>query len=228
MTQDRQAEIAEHSDDRDSFMRLLGGWGSAFDAMLPPIAFGLGWFLSGESIAIGGLVAVVVGAMLAGWRLSQRARPLAVLISLLAVALGALIALYTGDAVDFFLPRLVTNALSALAWMTSIAIRWPLLGVVVGTALGQGRRWRRDPDLLRAYSRASWVWVGQYVVRLAVFIPLWLLDAIGPLTVSQVVLTWPLVAVCVAGSWWVVRRSLPARHPGLRHPREAAEVGTPE
>ncbi|MGP4019468.1 DUF3159 domain-containing protein [Saccharopolyspora sp. 5N708] len=218
MTHDRQTEIVANPDDRDSFMRLLGGRGSAIDASLPPIAFGLGWYFGGESIAIGGGVAVVLGALIAGWRLYQGARPLAVLISLVAVMLGALIALYTGDAADFFLPRLVTNALSALAWMTSIVIRWPLLGVVVGTALGQGRRWRRDPSLLRAYGRASWVWVGQYVVRLVVFIPLWLLDATGALTIAQLVLTWPLVAVCVAASWWVLRRSLPSDHPGLRHP----------
>ncbi|WP_223839627.1 DUF3159 domain-containing protein [Saccharopolyspora pogona] len=219
MTQDRQVEIAADRDDRDSFMRLLGGRGSAVDASLPPIAFGLGWFLGGESIAIGGGAAVVVGALIAGWRLQRGARPLAVLISLLAVLGGALIALYTGDAADFFLPRLASNVLSALVWMISIVIRWPLLGVVVGAALGQARRWRRDPVLLRAYSRASWVWVGQYMVRLVVFIPLWLLGATGALTIAQVVLTWPLVAVCMAASWWVVRRSLPPEHPGLRHPR---------
>ncbi|MGI8309715.1 DUF3159 domain-containing protein [Saccharopolyspora hattusasensis] len=219
MTQDRQVEIAADRDDRDSFIRLLGGRGSAVDASLPPIAFGLGWFLGGESIAIGGGAAVVVGALIAGWRLQRGARPLAVLISLLAVLVGALIALYTGDAADFFLPRLASNVLSALVWMISIVIRWPLLGVVVGAALGQARRWRRDPVLLRAYSRASWVWVGQYTVRLVVFIPLWLLGATGALTIAQVVLTWPLVAVCMAASWWVVRRSLPPEHPGLRHPR---------
>ncbi|WP_093415769.1 DUF3159 domain-containing protein [Saccharopolyspora flava] len=203
-------------------MRLLGGRGSAIDASLPPIAFGAGWFFGGESIVIGGAAAVVVGALIGGFRLSRGARPLAVLISLLAVMLGALIAIRTGDAADFFLPRLASNALSALAWMTSIAIRWPLLGVVVGVALGQGRKWRRDPDLVRGYSRASWVWVGQYVVRLVVFIPLWLAGATGPLTIAQVVLTWPLVAVCVAASWWVLRRSLPEDHPGMRHPREPA------
>jgi hypothetical protein len=33
-----------------------------------------------------------------------------------------------------------------------------------------------------------------------------------------VVLTWPLVAACLAVSWWVLRRTLPPGHPGLRHP----------
>ncbi|GAB3679757.1 DUF3159 domain-containing protein [Saccharopolyspora tripterygii] len=217
-----QGQTDIERDDRDSFMRLLGGRGSAVDASLPPVAFGVGWFFGGESIVIGSAAAVAVGAILGGYRLRKGARPLAVLISLLVVMLGALIAIRTGDAADFFLPRLASNALSALAWMTSIAIRWPLLGVVVGFALRQGRKWRHDPVLLRAYSRASWVWVGQYVVRLIVFIPLWLAGATGPLTVAQLVLTWPLVAVCVAVSWWVMRRCLPADHPGMRHPREPA------
>jgi len=101
----------------------------------------------------------------------------------------------------------------------SIIVRWPLLGLVVGTALGQRARWRRDPDLLRGYGRASWVWVGQYVLRLAVFIPLYLAGAIYALGVARVALTWPLVVACIALSWPVLRRALPAGHPGLRQPR---------
>lgn len=205
--------------DRDSLMELLGGRTSAVDASLPPVVFGLGWFFGGESIALGGAVAVAAGALIGVWRWRKGDRPLAVLVSLLAVMLGAVIALRTGHAADFFLIRLVTNAASALAWMTSIVVRWPLLGLVVGTLLGQGKRWRQDPELLRAYNRASWVWVGQYAVRLAVFVPLWMVNAVVALSAAQVVLTWPLVAVCVAASWWVLRRVLPADHPGVRHPR---------
>jgi hypothetical protein len=219
VTHQRETANEGAVDDRDSFMQLLGGRNSAIDASLPPVAFGLGWFLGGESIEIGGVAAIAAAAIIGGYRLAKGARPLAVLFSLLAVLLGALIALHTGDASDFFLPRLVSNALSALVWMISIGVRWPLLGIVVGTALGRGKTWRRDPALLKAYSRASWVWVAQYVVRLAVFIPLWLIGATGALTIAQVVLTWPLVALCVAVSWWALRKSLPEDHPGLRHPR---------
>lgn len=220
MTQDGHTEtVPDDRRDKESLAELLGGRTSAVDASLPPVAFGVGWLLAGESIAVGGGAAVSVGAVIGLWRWYRGARPLAVLASLLAVLLGVVIALRTGQAADFFLIRLASNAASALAWMTSIAVRWPMLGLVVGTLLGQGKRWRRDPDLLRAYSRASWVWVGQYAVRLVVFVPLWMADAVVALTVAQVVLTWPLVAMCVAVSWWMLRRSLPGDHPGLRHPR---------
>jgi hypothetical protein len=141
-------------------------------------------------------------------------------VGLLGVAVAALVALYTGRAADFFLIQIVTNAASALAWAVSIVIRWPLLGVVVGTLLGQRTAWRRDPDLLRGYQRASWAWVAQYLVRLAVFLPLYFADAVIALGIARVVLTWPLVAVCVAVSWPLVRTALPDGHPGLRHPVE--------
>ena len=125
--------------------------------------------------------------------------------------------------------QIVTNAASALAWAVSIVIRWPLLGVVVGTALGNRTAWRRDPDLLRGYQRASWVWVAQYAVRLAVFLPLYFADATVALGVARVVLTWPLVALCVALSWPLLRSALPPGHGGLRRPvvpaRRSPEAG---
>jgi hypothetical protein len=156
-------------------------------------------------------------------RLVRGGRPRAVLFGLLGVAVAALVALYTGRAVDFFLVQIVSNAASALVWAVSIVVRWPLLGLVVGTALGQRTRWRHDPDLLRGYQRASWVWVGQYLVRLAVFVPLYAADAVVALGIARTVLTWPLVALCVAISWPVLRSALPHGHGGLRHPAAPRE-----
>jgi Protein of unknown function (DUF3159) len=179
-----------------------------------------GWLVADRSVRAGALAALAVSVAVAGWRLRRGTRPSAVVAGLLGVFVAALIALRTGRAADFFLVQLVSNGASALAWALSILVRWPLLGVVVGLVLGQRGRWRRDPALLRAYSRGSWVWVGQYVVRVAVFLPLWLAGNVVGLGVARVALSWPLVAGCLAVSWWVVRRALPAGHPGLRHVRD--------
>jgi hypothetical protein len=160
---------------------------------------------------------VVAGAIAIGrWR--SGVRPRAVLLGVLGVCAAAAVALWTGRGEDFFLIRIVANAASAVAWALSIVLRWPLLGVVVSAVLGQKTRWRRDPVLLRAYSRASWVWVGQYLARLAAFIPLWNGGRVGELAVAQVVLSWPLVVAVLAISGVVLWRSLPPGHPGLRHP----------
>jgi hypothetical protein len=195
---------------------LLGGRRAALDATGPAVAFVVGWLVSGHSLGWGAGAALVTGAAVAALRWHRGDRPLAALLGLLGVSVAVLIALYTGRAADFFLVQLLSNAVSALVWALSVLLRWPLLGVIVGGALGQRTSWRRDPALLRAYSLASWVWVGQYLVRIAVFTPLWAGGAVVALGVTRVVLSWPLVATCVGVSGAVLIRVLPADHPGLR------------
>jgi hypothetical protein len=206
----------------ESLADLLGGRRATLDATAPVVGFVTGWLAGGRSIWWGAAGAVALALAVSGWRLRRGDRPRAVVIGLLGVCVAALIALRTGRAEDFFLLQLLSNAASALAWLVSIVVRWPLLGVVVGGVLGQKTRWRRDPALLRAYVRGSWVWVLQYVLRVAVFLPLYAAGQVVALGVARVALTWPLVAACLAVSWWVIRHSLPREHPGLRHPQIAA------
>ncbi|MCY7342762.1 MAG: DUF3159 domain-containing protein [Pseudonocardia sp.] len=202
---------------------LLGGRSGAIDATLPVAAFVVGLSVGQAGawvspVAWGCGAAVVATVALGAVRIARGGRPRAVVFGLLGVAVAAVVALVTGRAVDFFLVRIVSNAVSATAWAVSIVVRWPLLGMVVGALLGQRTRWHRDRDLVRGYQRASWVWVGQYAVRLAVFLPLYFADAALALGIAQTALTWPLVAVCVAMSWPLVRGALPAGHPGIRRP----------
>jgi Protein of unknown function (DUF3159) len=210
-TQDQQAP--------ESLADLLGGRRAAFDASIPPAVFTIAWLAGGHSVAWGAGGAVAAAAAIAGWRWYRGDRPRAVLLGLLGVVVAALIVLRTGRAADFFLVQIATNIASALAWTVSIVWRWPLLGLVVGGVLRQRTSWRRDPALLRAYGHGSWVWVAQYLVRIAVLVPLWATGQVVALGVARLVLSWPLVTACLVASWWVVRRSLPPDHPGLRHPR---------
>jgi len=201
---------------------LLGGRRGAVDASIPPAVFVVAWLVSGHSIGWAAAAAITAGVCVGVWRLARGRRVTASVASVAAVSLAAFVALRTGHAEDFFLIQLLTNVASALAWALSILIRWPLLGVVVGIVLGQKTRWRRDPDLVRAYGNASWVWVlGQYTVRVIVFGLLWWSGWVVALGVARVVLTWPLVAATLAASAVVLRKSLPDDHPGIRHPKTA-------
>jgi hypothetical protein len=196
---------------------LLGGRGGAVDATVPVVAFVAVFTLADVlvwawPVAWAGGAAVLAGAAVGAVRLATGKPARSVVLGLLGVTVAALVALSTGRAVDFFLVQIVSNAASALVWAVSIVARWPLLGIIVGTLLGQRTRWRRDPDLMRGYQRASWVWVAQYAA-----------SAVVALGIARVLLTWPLVGLCVFLSWRLLRSALPPEHGGLRHPRDRAD-----
>lgn len=207
---------------QDTLVSLLGGKRGAFDATAPLVVFILTWILTGNSIAWAAGASLLSAALIAAVRLKQRRKPRAVILGLLSVAVACLIVLYTGRAQDILLPRIVSNAASALVWTGFIVFRRPLLGLIVGGLLGQKTRWRQDPDLMRAYSAASWVWVAMYTVRVAILTPFWNSDeerlAVVAGGVAQVALSWPLLVLCLIVSGWVIRAILPKDHPGIRHP----------
>ncbi|GAB3653396.1 DUF3159 domain-containing protein [Glycomyces tarimensis] len=212
---------------QDTLVSLLGGRRGAFDATAPLVVFILTWLAAGNSIAWGVAASLASATVIALVRLRQRTKPRAVILGLLSVCLAGIIVLYTGRAADILLPRILSNAASALVWAGSIAFRWPLLGVIVGVLLGQRSRWRLDPDLLRAYSAASWAWVAMYALRVAILTPFWLTEqatvAVLGGGAAQVLLSWPLLVLCLGVSGAVIKARLPQAHPGLRHPVIANE-----
>lgn len=217
---------------QDTLVSLLGGRRGAFDATAPVVVFILTWMLAGDSIAWAAGTSLLSAGLIAFVRFKQRQKPRAVILGLLSVAVACLIVLYTGRAQDILLPRIVSNAASALVWAGFIVFRRPLLGLIVGGLLGQKTRWRRDPHLLRAYSAASWVWVAMYALRVAILTPFWNSDeerlAVVAGGVAQVALSWPLLVLCLIVSGWVIRVVLPNDHPGIRHPVDPAESPAPE
>lgn len=202
--------------------RLMGGWRGGLEAAAPSVGFAIAYLWSG-SLRTALLVALGLAVVMAGLRLAEGVKPVRVLGGLLAVGVAAIVAARTGSAVDYFLPALLANLVSALAWALSILVGWPMLGMILGFTLRQGTAWRKDPDLVRAYSRASWIWAASFVVRAGVQLPLWLSDNVLGLGIVRVALGWPFVVGVIVTSWWVLRRSLPPDHPGIMHPRTTAQ-----
>ena len=200
------------------FAALIGGPRGAIESMLPPVVFVAVYLATSSNLTAAVIAALVIGIVLASLRLSRGEKPVRVVGALIVVIFAAAVAYYTGSAVAYFWPLVLANIASALAFAFSILIRWPLLGVIVGPLTGTGMRWRNDPDLLKAYAKASWLWVLLNVVRAAIQVPLiqgedlWALAAIRPLF-------YVMVIGVVFWSWRIIKNSLPADHPGIRSPR---------
>ena len=93
-----------------------------------------------------------------------------------------------------------------MAYLVSLAVGWPLLGVLVGPLLGEGFRWHEVPERRRAYCWASCIWFCVFAIRVAIQVPLYLHDHVVSLGVSTLLLGWPLFALAALLSWLVLRR----------------------
>ena len=176
------------------------------ETSLPAVAFVVAYTASGSDTNTAAIVAVLLALVLSLARLVKRESPVYALSGLVGVALAAFVATRTGRAENFFLPGLLFNAAYASAFLISLAVRRPLVGIIVSKLDGEGDEWRRDPLRLRAFVRATWLWAGLFLTRLLVQLPLYLAGAVVALGVAKTAMGVPLFAVGLWLTWLLVRR----------------------
>lgn len=181
----------EVSADRALLAKAIGGWRGVIDSGLPSIVFIIA-YLIGNQLNVAIWLAVGTGVGIAVFRLARRQSIQQILGGLAGVAISAYFASRTGKAENYFLPGLLTNLGYFVAILVSILVRWPLLGLFVGSLVGEPTAWRHDPAQRRAYAAASWIWVGVFGLRLLVQVPLYLAGAVGVLGFTKVAMGWPL------------------------------------
>lgn len=77
--------------------------------------------------------------------------------------------------------------------------------------------WRQEPDLMRRYTIATWLWIAMFAARLTVQVPLYLDSSVGWLGTARLVMGIPLWALVLWATWVLVRRpAAPSALPGTR------------
>lgn len=192
--------------------RAIGGWRGVIDSGLPTAVFVTAYLVTGQQLTPSVVAAVVAGALIVIWRLIRRESLQQVAAGFVGVAISAAFSAWTGRAQDFFIPGLVTNIAYGTAFLVSVLVRWPLLGVVLGYLTGDGTSWRRDPGLRRTYAAASWIWVALFFSRIVVQLPLYLAGAVTALGVVKIIMGWPLFLAAayltyrLVGPVWAAKR----------------------
>jgi len=179
------------------------------ETSVPAVAFVLAYAASGSDTELAAGVAVGLAVLLSLSRLARRESPQYALSGLFGVGLAALFATKTGKAENFYLPGLLANAAYASAFLISIALRRPLVGVLA-SQLQKEEGWRERPDRVRLYTRASWLWVGVFATRLVVQLPLYLAGAVVALGIARTAMGIPLFALAL---WWTYRMVRPPAAP---------------
>ena len=211
-------EAAARPQQASDLMEALGGVKGIADSSLPALAFVVAYTFNGNDLKMAIWIAVGFGALIAAVRVFRREPLQFALAGFAGVALAAFVADRTGKAEDFFIPGLLLNAGYAIAYTVSIAVGWPLLGVFLGPLGGDGMSWREDPEKVRAYTRASWIWVGLFSLRLAVQLPLYFAGALLALGIAKTAMGIPLFLIAVWLSYLILRG------PVFGHPNTEAQT----
>jgi hypothetical protein len=185
----------------------IGGPLGIAETSLPAVAFVIAYTASGSETNTAAGVAVGLALVLTIARLARRESPRHALSGLVGVGFAAFVATRSGKAENFFLPGLLANALYASAFLVSLAVRRPLVGVIVTKLDGEDHRWREDPQRMRAFVRATWLWAGLFLLRLGVQLPLYLAGAVVALGIAKTAMGVPLFVLGLWLSWLLVRRA---------------------
>ncbi|UFU01609.1 DUF3159 domain-containing protein [Ruania suaedae] len=210
-TEDASARgVRQLTSDTFSIAESIGGVRGLVESVAPGLVFVVVFVLTRDlTPALISSVAVAVVATVA--RLIGRTPVTQAIGGLAGVGIGAVWAWRSGEASDFFAWGLLVNAVFAVGVLVSILARWPVVGVLVALLTGKDMAWRADRAQRRRYTRASWLWFGAFVARLAVQVPLYLQAEAGWLGTARLVMGLPMWALVLWITWlWVRPRAAAA------------------
>jgi hypothetical protein len=192
---------------------LLGDRRALVDTGLGPLLFVIANAIAGLHTAVA--VAVGVAVVLCVERLARRKPVVNAVGGLLGTGLAAFIALRTGKAETYFVPRAIYQALLALAFGASVLIRRPLVAYVIAAVYRAREGWTADPRVRRACAELTLAWAGLFALRAAVYAVLIAAGRTGWLAAASIVMGWPAFLALLWLSWPYGRRRL-------------AQLGAPE
>jgi hypothetical protein len=190
---------------RSKLAEALGGRRGMAEGAVPTIGFTATYVIS-ENLRLSLTVGIGLAVALLIVRLVQRQSVQFVVNSLFGITIAAVFAARSGRAEDAFLPGIIYNAAYAVVLTLSILVRWPLVGVMIGSVTGDLTSWRADPAVVRLCSRLTWLLVLPCVVRVAVQYPLYLGGQVGWLGTAKIALGWPLQVAALAGMVYLLAR----------------------
>jgi hypothetical protein len=159
------------------------------------------------------IAALASGVAITIWRIVRKQGLQPAISGLFGVGIAAFIAYRTGEARGFYLPGLLLSASLGSAFLVSVLVRWPLVGVVWHGINGERHTWRRDRRLLRAYTFATLLWTVVFAARVVVQGWLYNADEETLLGIARLAMGYPLAGVALLGTIWAVRRAQRAPTP---------------
>ena len=200
--------MSAHNDDRDKVVNALGGKKGLIDSGLPSVVF-LVVFNVTDTLRSAIIAALVLSLLLAIWRLARKDTIQHSISGVIGVLVCAYFANKSGNATDFYIPKLLTNLGYGTVYLIANLVGWPILGLVLGPLLGENFTWRNNPRRKRMYIKASWIWVGLFFSRIAIQYPIYKSGNVNLLGTVNLAMGYPLFFAAAYLSWMIIKSEPP-------------------
>lgn len=185
---------------------LLGGRAGVADGVLSPLIFvAVNAFAGLEPAMYAGAfvaVAIVVVRLATG-------RPLRYAVSgFFGTAVAIAVTARSGRAESYFLPGIVTGAVTTVALVISIAVRRPLVAYASWAVRAWPLGWYWHDRVRPAYTTVAWVWGAFFASRTAIQAWLYASGDVTTLGAVRVATGWPGLVALLIVSFVIGRRRL--------------------
>ena len=195
----------EEKDDKAKILDALGGKKGLLDSGLPAVLFLIIFNISDDlQVALYGAIGTSI--VLTIIRLAMKDTIQHVISGLIGVLFCAYLANRSGNASDFYIPKLLTNLAYGSAYLIANLAGWPIIGVILGPLLGENFSWRKNPQRKRAYMRAGWLWVAMFFGRIAVQYPIYKSGNVNLLGTVNRGMGYPLFLATAWGTWLILKK----------------------
>lgn len=106
----------------------------------------------------------------------------------------------------------LTNAAYIVLLLVSLAVHVPALGFLIEFIRSLPTEhfrqwldgWRSDKELVKAYTIATWLWLGVFALRLVVQVPLYVTNHVGWLGTARLLMGLPFWALAIWVTYLIV------------------------
>ncbi|MET8013129.1 DUF3159 domain-containing protein [Streptomyces sp. NPDC005271] len=217
MTSDNTTPPTDHQDAAargraaadTALLDAFGGVRGMVDTTVPGLVFVLLYTIK-RDIHLAALASLGLTVLLAVARLVRKETLKHAFSGVFGVAFGAIFAMMSGDAKNFYLPGMLYTLGLAIAYILSAIFRYPLIGVLLGPMLKENLSWRtRNPGRFRAYTKSTWAWGLILLAKSAVLFPLYWWGDATQLGWVKVALGIPPFLLCVYLTWIFLAKAPP-------------------
>jgi hypothetical protein len=205
--------MSQHNEDRDKVVNALGGKKGLIDSGVPAVVFLIVFNLTKEvNTAI--WAALSLSISLAIIRLIMKDTIQHSVSGVIGVLICAYFANRSGNASDFYIPKLLTNLGYGSVYLIANLVGWPILGLVLGPLLGENLSWRHNQKRKKMYIKASWIWVAMFFSRIAVQYPIYKSGNVNLLGTVNLAMGYPLFFAAAYFTWAIIKAEPPADRSG--------------